>query len=228
MYDKYLPDIVGDFGFWLVLVCMEFLVLAQGFLAGINGFLTPKDMREERGIRIGLPFLGHGGMYGDFFIVTPIICCLISRYAQVFTEGKFPGTNPFLGAALIALVVTIVANAVWVLNSKEPGGSGVHADSGRLTAAGMFHAIYMVIALPVLICYYFHVPNSNIPVWEVVTISIALAFHSFIGFWHPWPKVFKSKWWGGSLWSGTWETVIIWIALSCVTWNIVANRSVGN
>lgn len=76
-----------------------FGVVLGGYCASLNSFLTVGQMRA-RGINHGLPFIAHLGMWGDLFIITPLVAIIVSRYSEKWSMGN----------VILASVIAIIAS----------------------------------------------------------------------------------------------------------------------
>lgn len=149
--------------FWLVI--FELMVLLQVLLAWRECFLTPAQML--RVTSQGLPFSGHGGMWGDFFLIS-VLCAVIIR-----TYGAEWARLDLSVAALVGLAVSYAMHESY----KRGECLEAHVRYGRLTAVGWVHFVYMAAALAVIGLYYVLAPYTPL-MWLV---SGLLILHTVAG-----------------------------------------------
>ncbi len=110
--------------------------------------LTRRQMRRRGFIDTPvLPFVAHGGMWGDTFLITPLISYIGSEYWTQWSGEAW----------LIALTVGTLAS--WGIH-REYARDGIrvpscHAYHGQLTFAGAVHLWYMAAALTLLMLFFF-------------------------------------------------------------------------
>ena len=155
----------------LPLVVLEGLVLLQGMLAWRGGTLTMRQM-ERRGASRGYSFLQHGGMWGDAFLVSPLVAYLISRY-------PFPYLSLW---GLVLFAASLVAWIVLLLKVYAPASVEMpeaHAFGGKVEPAGWVHVAYAVPVTWVVLMTYFtpvHVLRG-----DLLLAAAALTFWSYLG-----------------------------------------------
>src|SRR5690349_18772189 len=115
----------------LAFLFLDSLILAQGVLAYRNQFLTVSQLIGNH-ITQGLPFIWHFGMWGDFFIVSPLAAYLMGRYA---TSWKTRGSVPAL-----AIGLSFAALFSWLYTMSAMAET--HVQNHHLTAAGVVHLFY--------------------------------------------------------------------------------------
>jgi hypothetical protein len=71
----------------IAFICLEGLVALQAFLAYQDHFFTVAQMRG-RGISQGLPFISHFGMWGDFFVISPLAAYVIGWPAPGLVDSR--------------------------------------------------------------------------------------------------------------------------------------------
>ena len=149
-------------------VLLECLVAVQALLAYQNNFLTVSQM-QQWGVAQGLPFVWHFGMWGDFFIISPVAAYVIGRY---FVRWR-------LHWILVSLAIGFITASVfsWVYTSS--GMPEAHVQNHHLTAAGVVHLIYMAIAIAVFIQFLLF--TKDISALELRVISLLLLAHVFFG-----------------------------------------------
>lgn len=125
-------------------VVLEALVVIQAFLANRDNFLTVYQM-HNRGIEQGLPFVWHFGMWGDFFFVSAASAIIVHLYGAEWTA------RDIAAATLCGTIVTIVMAWTFTMHNTPEA----HMLNHTITPAGWVHLLYMLIALPVFILFYF-------------------------------------------------------------------------
>ena len=137
------------FGIFVTFVSMS-MVLWQVLLAWRDGFFTPAQMRR-RGVEKGMPISAHGGMWTDFFFLSPILGLICGSYA-----GTWSGQSK-----LIAFSIGIVLSWIMHMFYKTSLVLEAHVRHGKLMGPGKVHWFYMSGALGVLILFYFFTPNPD-------------------------------------------------------------------
>jgi hypothetical protein len=110
-------------------------ILVVGMFAYRDGMLTPHQMVLKHPSQPrGLPFIWHGGMWADMFILTPIIGFIVMKYGDSWSVGQW-------GSMLaLWLVFSIVMFWTYILN-KTPD---CLAWSAGISIAGRLHFLYIV------------------------------------------------------------------------------------
>jgi hypothetical protein len=73
----------------VALVFLEALVLAQALFAYQEGFLIASQMLQK-GVKSGLPFLWHFGMWGDILLISPLSALIVAYYSKQWTPPRWP------------------------------------------------------------------------------------------------------------------------------------------
>jgi len=165
----------------IFLVILEALVLLGGYLAYRDDFLTARQMVNNKGFKDGLPFLAHAGMWGDFFLVSPLIAVIISKFA-----GQW--SYIMIGSCfVVAYIISATMHKLYV-TAKIPES---HTYGGRLTGTGKVHLVYMAIAIAILLLFFFC--TKEVSKVMALSTSIILAVHIAIGN-HVLVGLFKPSW----------------------------------
>jgi hypothetical protein len=150
-------------------------ILAQALVV-LGGFFAYRDkmffvsQMKGCGIDHGLPFVVHGGMWGDLLIISPLIAVIVCGYGNQWTLSQ--------PCVAIAIGFVVSAGMHYFLYTKGAHPSA-HQRGGQLTSCGWIHLVYMGGALAVLILFFFCTPNiSNTFLYLTSTL---LAVHMFIG-----------------------------------------------
>jgi len=149
-------------------IVAETLVLLGAWGAYKDDFLTPRQMRL-RGVYYGLPFIGHGGMWGDFVVVSTFGGYIVTLYSPEWS----------LSQVVFMLVSGFAVSIVMHILYARGGFPSAHAHSGKLTTAGWIHVVYMGGALAVFGLFYLY--TSHVSVWFLTTVSVFMAIHMVIG-----------------------------------------------
>lgn len=145
-------------------------VLVEGYLAHRNGMLTPAQMSAKSPGRRGLPFIAHGGMWGDVIIISPLVGLIVGTHGGDWT----------LVQIVIMFAIAMVLSGVmhWTYVQTPFPDSLAWKDEG-ITAAGWLHLIYMGAAFAVIGLLYFCTPSPS-PVVVSLT-GFLLSIHVVIG-----------------------------------------------
>ena len=172
--------------FWICVAAFIAPVFLQAFFAYKDSFLTSRQVLRHWGE--GLPFLFHGGMWGDVFIVAWLMAYIIDRHHAAWTTF----------AMSLALVAGLLASEFMHEKVYTAGGIKIpeaHTHDGKLTAAGHLHSMYMGVGFAVLGLYYFATPGLGSR--EVWTVSGVLFAHMVIGTHIPfkiWVTLRRPRW----------------------------------
>jgi len=150
------------------LVCLEGLVVLQGWLAYSDQFLTVSQM-QARGVAQGLPFVWHFGMWGDLLVISPIAAYIAGRYAMSWR----------LRNTLISIAVGLLAAILlsWLFTRSDVPEA--HVQNHQLTLTGLTHGFYMAIAFAVFTQFFIFTRNISDLLLRLV--SAFLLIHVFIG-----------------------------------------------
>lgn len=145
-------------------------VLMEGCLAYRNGMLTPAQMSAKYPDWRGLPFITHGGMWGDVFIISPLVGLIVGTYGGGWTLVQIV---TMLG---IAMALSGVMHWTYV---QTPFPDSLAWKGEGITAAGWLHVIYMGVAFAIIGLLYFCTPSPNPPL--VLLTGLLLSIHVIIG-----------------------------------------------
>ena len=183
------------------------IIVLAGIFAWLDNHLLPSQKpRRTVGKRIVLfTFIEHGGMWSDFFIVSPTVATILYFYAEEWD------LIPLLCTATIAIFITVVMLHVWKIKGKGISDSLVH--SGRVTKAGWVHAIYMIVALTVYGMFFLF--TKNVPDSLMLQIGFAVGVHVFIS------AVQPSIYTRGKIdLFAVFMIVLVWITLAYFIWRV--------
>ncbi len=178
--------------FWLVLAISVAGVMLQALFAYVDEFFWPSQMLRK--VSRGLPFIAHGGMWGDVLIISPILAFIVERYSPGWSWGKI-GT-----AILVGLIASFVMHETY----KAGTIIEAHVQRGHLTDAGWMHLLYMAAAFAVLGLYFLDAEYTPY-MWLV---SVLLIIHTVVGN-HVVLGLVQPDWYPGRPLTsmGTWGTI---------------------
>ena len=155
-------------------------------------------------------FIEHGGMWGDTFIVSPLVAYMVS-------EMKHPSPWGSLVAISITVVVGVMMIRIWAqATAGNDGFDEAFARNGKLTISGWLHFVYMLPTLSVVIMYYWCQPRGTVSVFQAGVVSILMAVHTATGILQPdWHT-------NGKISSITWRIAfVMWALIAISFWWIV-------
>ena len=141
-------------------------VLVIGWLSYRDKFFSVKQM-TDRGISAGLPFAVHHGMWGDLFIITPLVGLIINLHSW--------SAYQIVSSLVFGVIISAIMHKSYTLAARREA----LVDEGRLTIAGKVHAVYMALALGVFSLFYIYTPAP--PHSLLILTSLLLAIHIVIG-----------------------------------------------
>jgi len=171
--------------FFSVLFFAELLVLLQGWLSWKMGYLTATQLRKK-GI-VGRAFIRHGGMWADFFLMSPLVAYIVSRYDIGWCALSF-------GLLVASMTICMLLGGLFAGQSvKMPEA---HAINGEMTMVGLIHGVYAVLALWVILLFYIKVPMSestcaDLPIVTTgATLTVIFGVRKFYRDWRfEWPTI---------------------------------------
>ena len=155
----------------LVLLAIESLVILGGYFSWKDGYLTmsqAKRLPHAPGKVIAV-WIEHIGMWGDFFIVSPVIAYILLSFYSSWS------VSDIISSLAVGVALGMMMCIAWSKGSKRMDES--MARNGVLTPAGFVHALYMSIALAVLMLFYFFTPANVTSPIVVNLISIGIIIH---------------------------------------------------
>lgn len=145
-------------------------VLAEGWLAHRNGMLTPTQMFAKYPGQRGLPFMNHGGMWGDILIISPLVGLIVGTYGDTWTPVQI------VTMLIIAMILSGVMHWTYV---QTPFPDSLAWKGEGITAAGWLHVIYMGAAFAIIGLLYFCTPSPNRTL--VLLTGVLLSAHVVVG-----------------------------------------------
>jgi hypothetical protein len=165
---------------WFVVFAgFEALIFLEGVLAYRAGRFSVSQIEGK-----GIPFLMHGGMWSDVFIISPLCATFVASYSNLWSAP----------AVLFALIAGIAGSiAMHILYEKESYPDAL-VMGHRLTSSGWGHFFYMAGAFAVIGLFYVDTSGIQLAmVWSVTALliaHIAVGNHFLLGLIAPhWCKV---------------------------------------
>jgi hypothetical protein len=154
----------------LYLVLGSVFVLAQFACAYLDGFAFGWQVRSQAHPPAKfLTFWQYGGMWGDFFIVNPVVAYVLDVYGRSWSGPVLSSVFTIIMLAGAFLMVRLLPQSH---NMPSP-----FARDGFVTSAGAVHYIYFTIAMTVVFMFYLFTPAAGVNTWEVITVTILLILH---------------------------------------------------
>lgn len=145
-------------------------VLLEAAMACADRMLTPSQMLEKHPDHPkGLPFICHGGMWGDVFIVSPLVGVIVAMYGEQWDKTQV------LTMLTIGMVLSIAMHGVYIMTPFPDS----LAWRGGISMAGWMHVMYMSAAFTIIGLFYFC--TSNVPPALLIIVSTLLTIHVAIG-----------------------------------------------
>jgi hypothetical protein len=167
-----------------------------------NKMALPSQMRSN-GHQYGLPIIGHGGIWGDPFLITPSCVLFVALYGN---QWSLTADWKLIGIAWIA---TAVFHWIWA-QGKDPD---CLIGQKNKRQAFWVHFIYMGITLSVILMTYFGTTKVNsrllILTSAILSLHIALGNHVVL-------SIIKPYWWNKNILKDPGACIVIvgvWIAL---------------
>jgi|GEM_PF-1196471 len=158
--------------FWTIIAVGAAFAVIQGICAYFDGYFTQAQIGKVHEISNAYAFIEHGGMWSDFFIVTPIVAYIISGYRLPYIS--VPGFLLFV----VTLIVCIAAGNMYQDMGKILPEA--HTHFGHTPLAGWIHGLYAIAAIWICAMFYLtHVEPQ--PAYDMIAISIGLTIHTVLG-----------------------------------------------
>lgn len=157
------------------------LIALQVLVAWSQNMLTPTQMKLGGRLQ-GLPLIAHGGIWGDLYI-TALVAYIAARYEHQWS------TFEWTVALAVGAIASVGMHYMYTLGTTPEA----HVRDGRLTLAGWIHALYMAVALAVLILFYLTTdPVSKQLMWfstVLLIVHVMIGNHFVLGWidppWYP-------------------------------------------
>jgi hypothetical protein len=124
-----------------------------------------------------LVFWKHAGMWGDFFIINPIIAYVLEFHSRSWELLA-------LGAVFTVVALVGVLLLIPLLEDSRTTPSAFSRD-GSLTVVGTMHYLYFTISTTVVTMFYLFTPWAEITELEMILITLCLIVHCGLGVLHP-------------------------------------------
>ena len=151
-----------------IFVALEGLVAMQALLAHRDGFVTVAQM-QQKGTVHGLPLVWHFGIWGDVFVISPLVAVIGAKYGQQWTMRQI------LTAALVSLLTTMCMGWIYTFSNTPEA----HMQNHEVTGAGLVHLLYMAAAMTVLFLLYFCTAEPSKSFLKIT--SLLLIVHLLFG-----------------------------------------------
>lgn len=187
-------------------------VYAQVIAAALDDMLTVRDMQHAFGRNAqGLPFMAHGGMWGDVFLISPLVAVIAGYYGNTWSHHEIVGW----------LTAGFIASYGMHQTYKSVPWREAHVAERKLTIAGHIHFVYMGVAFAAIGWYIFRPMRSGelsvvVAVTALITIHIVLGTHVVLGILKSWRPERVAWYPGDPLHSfGTWGPILGVMSLGC-------------
>lgn len=141
----------------------ELLVVFGALAAHKEKFFTVSEM-QSRGIKTGLPFAMHLGMWGDFLLISPLVALMTFYYSGFWTHNEF--VLSCAGAVIVSAVLHYLYTKIEIPES--------HVVNGTLTKAGCFHFLYVILVFTILNLFYFFTPSLGYQFFVLASVLILI------------------------------------------------------
>ena len=162
---------------WYFTLCSTF-VLAEFGLAYLDGFAFGWQVRAQAIVPAKfLDFWRHAGMWGDFFIVNPILAYLLETHGKSWSLIAF--CTVFTTTALVGALL------LFPLLQDSRTTPSAFARDGLLTLVGAMHYIYFTFSTALVVMFYLFTPKERITKLEAICITTCLIVHWSLGVLQP-------------------------------------------
>lgn len=156
------------FGLYAFFLLSQLAVVVEAIDSWRSRIFLPSQMMA-RYYRSGINFLTHGGMWGDMFLLPPMLCYMLGHTGAWSVHHDWP-------FALVGTGLTML-NHVLLTNNEQPDPFGF-LDL-RSSPAITVHAVYMAVYLTIIGRFYVNPVDVN-PT-AIATLSILLGIHVAAG-----------------------------------------------
>ncbi len=149
-------------------------VMLTGLAAYLSGeFFLQQMLRKYPEYTEYLPFIAHGGMWGDILIVSPLLGIVVARFGKQWSPGQIA----------TMLVIGMVLSGIMHWQYRQTPFPDSLAWKGApfygFSLAGIMHFLYMGVVFAVIGLLYFHTPEASRA--AIIAASIALGAHVVCG-----------------------------------------------
>ena len=152
----------------LTFATMEFLVAVQALAARHDHFLTAAQMINYHS-SFGLPFIWHFGMWGDFFVVSPLCAVVVAHFSWQWRRID----------VVLATAAALILSSAMVYSYSLSDIPQAHVQRHHTTLVGWLHLLYMAVALAVILLFYFRTTSPSRSI--IILVTCALCVHLFVG-----------------------------------------------
>lgn len=141
--------------------------------AGLLGHMATPAQMLAQGYQKGLPFLAHGGMWGDLLLFGPIMAYVIGFHRDDIDWQDLKIMLP------IGFAMSCAMHWVYTKTDFPDSLAWVGGPVMGLTAAGILHLIYMGVGFAIVGMFLFSSPSIH-PI-EYLVVAILLGVHIAVG-----------------------------------------------
>jgi len=159
--------------FFTILIIGVFLVVAQGIASYKDLCFTQKQMKWWKSNSVKYSFLQHGGMWVDFFLVSPAIAFIVSTYDL-----------HYLSLWSIIILISVIVVTIKGIVKYELRGIYIpeaHTYNGKTTVAGWIHGIYAILAMWVFILFLVTPITPVASSRHLLWVALILTFVFYLG-----------------------------------------------
>ena len=187
----------------LVLAFLNLLVILQGIFSYLDGYLTQRQLKRN-GV-VGYSFLEHGGMWGDFFLTSPAVAMVGTKYAYSYWSAR---------GLLYLCISTVFTFAMGYAYNNIDLKPEAHTHHGKTTAAGWVHGLYAAVTLWVFMMFYLSpIATPKVSVLDTMLVSFSVSALFVLGI-----KKFNPAW--CFIWRDYIQIGISWT----IVWGVTAYR----
>lgn len=209
-------SLAGYVTFWLLQAFWAF-----GAIAASSVHMLTRGQMMLHGIKKGMPYLYHFGMWNDVVTVHPFLAFMVALCWAQWTQGWWALVMAVLAAA--SLWVSWWQNREWVKDvnivqaHSELAADKIHS-TGKMSVVAWVHIPHMAIILTVICMSIIWTVKGDVP-WKLASGGVCLlAAHVLIG--QHWPLRLCKPWWN------PWPdqdltvtfavlTVLLWVGAAC-------------
>jgi hypothetical protein len=183
------------------------IVLAQAVASWFDGYLTQAQM-HSRGIAHGWSFLEHGGMWGDAFIISPLLAYILSKYRLAYFSKA---------SVFVLIAVTLAALAMGYAYQRTGMTSPeAHTHDGATTLAGLIHGVFAIFAIWTCSLVYLDLTSPPVAKSDVIAFSLLLTPFFVLGV-----TKLSQHWSFGTLaiWQVAIEIALLWAVTAGRLWS---------
>jgi len=146
------------------------LVIIEAFASYYlsNNFLPSQVLARWK--KPGIAFLAHGGMWGDLFLLPPLMAWVIARHSSSWD------VDDMLIIGSIGFLITLGNHILLITTQAVPDPLGWQQEKCSITIA--LHFVYMTLYVALVGLFYF---SPNVGVRETVIVSVILGIHTTLG-----------------------------------------------